>query len=151
MRHGQAEMMASCDSDRSLTFIGREQSKKMAGYLADTKVEFDAALVSPYLRAQQTFTVVSALFPKIKNQQTLKFLTPGGSATKTVAEVMTLQASGVESVLIVSHLPLVGYLVAELVPSAGGVSFATSAVAHIVLDDQGVATLNRLIDPEQIN
>jgi len=150
MRHGQAEMMAPSDAQRKLTGVGHRQSEQMAGYFSEQGVAFDAALISPYIRAQQTFAAVAPYFSKIKNQQTLKFLTPSGSATKTVNEIMALQASGVKSVLIVSHLPLVGYIVGELVPSAGVPEFSTSTIAHITLDDQGFATLNSLTAPSSM-
>ena len=147
MRHGQAEMMAPSDAQRNLTGVGVRQSEQMADYFAKQGVLFDAALISPYIRAQQTFAAVSPFFPKIKSQQTLKFLTPSGSAIKTVNEIMALQAQGVESLLIVSHLPLVAYIVGELVPSAGVPAFSTSTIAHITLDEQGFATLNSLTAP----
>ena len=54
MRHGQAELMASSDSERALTTQGRFESEQMATYLANQNVFFDtSALVylrSPLLR-----------------------------------------------------------------------------------------------------
>jgi phosphohistidine phosphatase len=151
MRHGQAEMRAASDGQRELTDVGIRQSEQMADYFARKSVSFDAALISPYIRAQQTFAAVSSFFPQIKNQQTLRFLTPSGSARKTVNEIFALQASGVKSLLIVSHLPLVGYIVGELAPSAGVPAFSTSTIAHISLDDQGFATLNSLTAPSMMH
>jgi len=152
MRHGQAEMMASCDSERALTDNGTEQSKKMARYLADKKkVEFDAALVSPYLRAQQTFAAISPFFSKRSNVQRFNALTPSGSVNKSVNEIMALQAAGVQTLLIISHLPLVGYIVAALDPTAGAASFTTSAVAHVEFDDQGFGKLLSMTAPSDLN
>ena len=141
MRHGQAEMIAPSDSARPLTSVGKKQSAKMAKYLSDQNVTFDAVLVSPYLRAQQTLAEVSPFFPKVDNVQTIKSLTPGGSTRASINEILALQATGAKSILIVSHLPLVGYMVGELAPAAGVPSFSTSSVAHIELDDQGFGTL----------
>ena len=141
MRHGQAEMIAPSDSARPLTNVGKKQSARMAEYLAKKKVVFDAVLVSPYLRAQQTLEAVRPFFPKVNNIQTLKSLTPGGSARVSVNEILALQASGSKSILIVSHLPLVGYMVGELAPAAGVPSFSTSSVAHIEVDEQGFGAL----------
>ncbi|WP_413701673.1 phosphohistidine phosphatase SixA [Psychromonas sp. KJ10-10] len=62
MRHGQAEMMANSDSERALTALGREESEMMASSLANQKVSFDAVMVSPYLRAQQTWESVRPFF-----------------------------------------------------------------------------------------
>ncbi|MCK5819206.1 MAG: phosphohistidine phosphatase SixA [Psychromonas sp.] len=151
MRHGQAQMMAASDAERPLTAVGKEQSKNMAGYLADKKVEFDAAIVSPYVRARQTFAVVSSFFSKISHIQSLDSLIPSGSASVTIKEILALQVKGVKSLLIISHLPLVGYMVNELDPAAGSPSFSTSAVAYVELDDQGVGKLLSLTVPSNLN
>lgn len=136
MRHGQAEMMASCDAERNLTSIGRKESEQMAKYLQHEGVTFDAVLVSPYLRAQQTWQSVSPFFEGVTRIQTIPFLTPSGSVHKSVNELLALQAEGIKSVLVVSHLPLVSYIVGELAPEAGVPAFPTSAVGHVELDDE---------------
>jgi phosphohistidine phosphatase len=151
MRHGQAEMMAHSDAQRELTFLGRCESEIMATYLANENVSFDAVLVSPYLRAQQTWEAVQPFFPGIANVQTLKFLTPGGSTHKSINEILALHASGVKSLLIVSHLPLVGYLVSELATDVAAPAFATSSVAHVELDDNGVGSFHGLTAVAEIN
>ena len=150
MRHGQAEMMANSDAERPLTSLGQVESEKMAAYLANRSVTFDAVLVSPYLRAQQTWESVRPFFPDVVNVQTIKSLTPGGSARKSVNEVFALQALGVKNLLIVSHLPLVGYIIGELVPSAGVPAFATSSVGHVELDENGFSVLRELTSVMQI-
>ena len=151
MRHGQAEMMAFSDAERNLTDIGREESERMAKYLVKQGVELDAVLVSPYVRAQQTWQSVSPFFDGVTNIQTLPCLTPSGSARKTVNEFLALQAEGVKAVLIVSHLPLVGYIVGELAPSAGVPAFSTSAVGHVSLSDEdGFAEMISLTTVPQI-
>ncbi|MGJ8581118.1 MAG: phosphohistidine phosphatase SixA [Psychromonas sp.] len=151
MRHGQAEMMANSDAERNLTDEGRKESELMAKYLVKQKVSFDAVLVSPYVRAQQTWQSVSPFFEGISNIQVLPCLTPAGSARKSVDEILALQAAGVQSVLLVSHLPLVGYIVGELAPAAGVPAFSTSAVGHIALNDEdGFAELVSLTTVPQI-
>ena len=150
MRHGQAEMMANSDSERALTNLGRSESERMASSLVKQGVSFDAVIVSPYLRALQTWDSVRPFFPETGNVQTIKSLTPSGSAHKAVNEIMALQAMGVNSLLIVSHLPLVGYIVGELAPEAGVPAFATSAVGHIELDDSGFAQLHSLTRVSQL-
>lgn len=151
MRHGQAEMMAFSDAERNLTNIGREESELMAKYLVKQGVELDAVLVSPYVRAQQTWQSVSPFFEGITNIQTLPCLTPSGSARKTVNELLALQAEGIKNVLLVSHLPLVGYIVGELAPAAGVPAFSTSAVGHVSLSDEdGFAELISLTTVPQI-
>ncbi|WP_354624971.1 phosphohistidine phosphatase SixA [Psychromonas sp. MME2] len=151
MRHGQAEMMANSDAERPLTSLGQAESEKMATHLANRGVTLDAVLVSPYLRAQQTWESVRPFFPEVANVQTIKSLTPGGSARKSVNEISALQAEGVNNLLVVSHLPLVGYIIGELVPSAGVPAFATSSVGHVEIDDNGFAVLHGLTSVMQIN
>lgn len=151
MRHGQAEMMAYSDAERNLTDLGRQESELMAKYLVKQNTSLDAVLVSPYIRAQQTWESVSPFFEGVTNIQVLPCLTPGGSARKTVDELLALQAKGVKSVLLVSHLPLVGYIVGELAPAAGVPAFSTSAVGHVSLSDEdGFAELLSLTTVPQI-
>ena len=45
-----------------------------------------------------------------------------------------LAKTGVGSVLVISHLPLVGYLVSELCPEEAPPMFATSAIAGVSFD-----------------
>jgi phosphohistidine phosphatase len=152
MRHGQAEMMAFSDAERNLTDIGREESELMAKHLIKEGVTLDAALVSPYVRAQQTWESVSPFFEGVTNIQVLPCLTPSGSARKTVDELLVLQAEGVKSVLLVSHLPLVGYIVGELAPAAGVPAFSPSAIGHITLSDEdGFAELLSLTTVSQVS
>ena len=151
MRHGQAEMMAYSDAERNLTDLGRQESELMAKHLVKQNVSIDAVLISSYVRAQQTWESVSPFFEGVDNIQTLPFLTPSGSARKTVDELLALQAQRIKSVLIVSHLPLVGYIVGELSPAAGVPAFATSAVGHVSLNDaDGFAHLVSLTSVSQI-
>ncbi|WP_022942871.1 phosphohistidine phosphatase SixA [Psychromonas hadalis] len=150
MRHGQAEMMANSDSERALTNIGRSESEKMAKSLVEQNISFDAVIVSPYLRAQQTWESVRPFFKEISNVQTINALTPSGSARKSVNEILALQATGVEKLLIISHLPLVGYIVGELAPAAGVPAFATSSVGHVELDENGFGYLHSLTRVSQL-
>ncbi|MFT6140893.1 MAG: phosphohistidine phosphatase [Psychromonas sp.] len=151
MRHGEAEMLAHSDSERALTGLGRLESELMASYLADQNISFDAVLVSPYLRAQQTWQSVFPFFSAVTNVQTLPFLTPGGSARKSVNEILALQATGVQKLLIVSHLPLVGYIVGELVPEAGVPVFSTSSVGIVELDEDGFGKFQSLTNVAQLS
>ena len=150
MRHGQAEMMANSDSERALTKLGRSESERMASSLAEQGITFDAIIVSPYLRALQTWESVRPFFPEVSNVQTIDSLTPSGNAHKAVNEILALQAIGVKNLLIVSHLPLVGYIVGELAPAAGVPAFATSAVGHLELDDNGFGHLHTLTRVSQL-
>lgn len=151
MRHGQAEMTAYSDAERNLTKLGKQESELMAKHLAAQNVSLDAVLVSPYIRAQQTWQAVHPFFSEVKDIQTLAFLKPNGSARRAVNELLALQAQGAQHVLIISHLPLVGYIVGELAPAAGVPAFLTSAMAHISVDEvTAFATLLSLTTVSQL-
>jgi len=152
MRHGQAELMAPSDSERPLSSLGQAESKQMATFLAKKNVSFDSVLVSPYLRAQQTLLAVKPIV--VSEQADIKvssYLTPSGNINKIANEIHALQVMGIETLLIVSHLPFVGYLVGELVPEAGAPAFATSSVAHIEIDENNSAVLHSLTSIAQLN
>ncbi|CAG9000984.1 MAG: Phosphohistidine phosphatase SixA [Candidatus Celerinatantimonas neptuna] len=140
MRHGQAKMMAKNDSQRELTRNGITQVKKMAKKLSLQISAFDYTLVSPFVRAQQTMKKVGAIIPELGKIVTLDELTPGGDAGSVKAFLGELEENS--RVLIVSHLPLVGYMVEVLVPEAGAPLFATSAVAHIRTDQRNTTLVS---------
>ncbi|CAG9296933.1 phosphohistidine phosphatase SixA [Celerinatantimonas diazotrophica] len=134
MRHGQAEMTAQSDRQRQLTARGRGQVQLMAAKLASVITKFDYVLLSPYLRAQQTWDEATGYYQQPTHLETLDELTPHGDAKDVVYFIKQLASDS--KVLIVSHLPLVGYIVQELVPSAGAPLFATGGVAHVVTGDE---------------
>lgn len=144
MRHGQAKMMAKSDSQRELTRSGITQVKKMAKKLSLTIDAFDYTLVSPFIRAQQTMKKVGTIIPQLGKIVTLDELTPSGDVGSVKALLGELEEDS--RILIVSHLPLVGYMVEALVPGAGAPIFATSAIAHI-RSEQGDGTLISLEHP----
>ncbi|WP_159567129.1 phosphohistidine phosphatase SixA [Budvicia diplopodorum] len=143
MRHGEASFHAESDADRNLTERGRVQTAQMAVWLRNKISHIDRILVSPYIRAQQTLNVIKHEFPLSESSEiaVLSELTPGGDSALTIDYLMALAQEGIDSVLIVSHLPLVGYLVADLCPGVYPPMFSTSAVACVVIDAQGIGTL----------
>ncbi len=136
MRHGEAGYDAHSDRERVLTEIGRYQTELMSNWLTQKITEFDLVVVSPYLRAQQTWQEVSKHFPEPKKWLVLDELTPSADP-QTAVELITAYAEqyGSESVLIISHMPLLGYMVSELVAGVEPPLFATSAI--ILIEKQG--------------
>ncbi|MFM2481019.1 phosphohistidine phosphatase SixA [Celerinatantimonas sp. YJH-8] len=134
MRHGQAEMLAASDNQRELTKHGRQEVRKMAEMLADSVHQFDYVLVSPYVRAQQTWQEVMSVIQRAGSVTSLNELTPSGDAYDIVTLVE--QFEPMSQVLIISHLPLVGYLVEAFAPDAGAPLFTTAALAHLRLNDR---------------
>ncbi|MCG3862550.1 MULTISPECIES: phosphohistidine phosphatase SixA [unclassified Photobacterium] len=138
MRHGEAENFAASDAERPLTERGSRQSKQMAEMLAQQLDQpLDTVLVSTYLRAQQTWQCMESVLSGVANVQVSDEITPYGDAATVVEYVKAM--IGVEkpqSVLLVSHLPLVGYLTSELVAGIQPPMFSTSAIAAIDYDPE---------------
>ena len=152
MRHGEAESHAASDAQRALTPRGRQESRLMAEWLSgQTEGGVAKALVSPYLRAQQTWDTVRAVLPVAQPEEVWDSLIPEGNPQPAADYLTALAADGVPSVLIVSHLPLVGYLVADLCPGTVPPMFATSGVACIELDaNTGHGKLLQIIQPANL-
>ncbi|ACS86373.1 MULTISPECIES: phosphohistidine phosphatase SixA [Musicola] len=135
MRHGDAVPDAASDALRPLSLRGCDESRQMAAWLNDQAIDVDRVLVSPYVRALQTLQVVAESLPLPPENESLPELTPGGNAELVGDYLLALAKEGAGTVLIISHLPLVGYLVAALCPGENAPMFATSAIACIQLDD----------------
>ncbi|WP_130830909.1 phosphohistidine phosphatase SixA [[Erwinia] mediterraneensis] len=134
MRHGDAALEAASDSVRPLTHCGCNESRQMASWLNSQTLDIERVLVSPYLRAEQTLSTVREALNLPEGHEVLPELTPGGDPALVACYLQTLARAGVKSVLVISHLPLVGYLVAELCPQEAPPMFATSAIACINFD-----------------
>lgn len=151
MRHGDAVPDAVSDALRPLSERGRDESRQMAFWLSDQQIDIDRVLVSPYLRAQQTLSVVQSILSLPEENDCLTELTPGGDAQLVSYYLQTLAKEGTNAVLVVSHLPMVGYLVAALCPEETAPMFATSAIAKVTVDAQtGHGVLDWKIGPTQL-
>ncbi len=147
MRHGDAALDAASDSVRPLTTNGCDESRLMANWLKGQKVEIERVLVSPFLRAEQTLEEVGDCLNLPSSAEVLPELTPCGDVGLVSAYLQALTNEGVASVLVISHLPLVGYLVAELCPGETPPMFTTSAIASVTLDESGSGTFNWQMSP----
>ncbi len=150
MRHGEAEMYAETDEARNLTAYGKSQSAKIAHWLMDTyQVKFDYVLVSPYVRAQQTWQKISPIL-NLHNAriETSDEITPYGDAQDVVEYVKALaEVEKIENMLIVSHLPLVGYLTAGFSADIMPPMFSTSAMSCVEYD--GATNKSKLLWVQQ--
>lgn len=135
MRHGQAGMNAKTDEQRPLTEQGIEESIHMARWLApQLAAPLSLVIHSNYLRARQTWQAIAPELPKAGKVEESGDITPYGDPA-LVASYLGALATQHESILMVSHLPLVGYLVQSLCPIAGAPMFATSGMACIEWQD----------------
>ena len=147
MRHGDAALDAASDSVRPLTPCGCDESRQMATWLKGQKVDVERVLVSPFLRAEQTLDEVGECMHLPDNVDVLPELTPCGDVGLVSAYLQALANEGVSSVLVISHLPLVGYLVSELCPDETPPMFTTSAIASVTLDENGKGVFNWQMSP----
>ncbi|GAL57280.1 phosphohistidine phosphatase SixA [Pseudescherichia vulneris] len=147
MRHGDAALEAASDSVRPLTLCGCDESRQMATWLKGQKVNVERVLVSPFLRAEQTLEKVGECMNLPDSVDVLPELTPGGDVALVGDYLHALASKGVSSVLVISHLPLVGYLVSELCPEETPPMFLTSAIASVTLDGEGKGTFNWQVSP----
>ncbi|MFG1174272.1 phosphohistidine phosphatase SixA [Erwiniaceae bacterium CAU 1747] len=151
MRHGDAALDAASDSVRPLTHCGCEESRQMAAWLNGQSVEIERVLVSPYLRARQTLNTVREALTLPAGEEVLPELTPGGDPGQVASYLQVLAGQGVKSALVISHLPLVGYLVAELCPQEAPPMFSTSAIACVnVNPDSAQGKLEWQVSPAKL-
>lgn len=137
MRHGEAEHYAASDAERALTERGQRCSVAVAKACKEQGFsQFDKVLVSPYLRAQQTWQAISEHFNG-KSVETCDDITPYGQS-EYVCDYATalIETEQLESLLFVSHLPLVGYLTADFVTDMMPPMFPTSGLVCIEFDPE---------------
>lgn len=151
MRHGEAALDAASDALRPLTERGKNESTKMAKWMTKQGSNIDYVLVSPYLRAQQTLDEVGKTLPLPSKIETENGLTPNGDATHIAHYLQVLGDLGYQNILVVSHLPLVGYVVASLCPSIPAPMFSTSTIACVDFSvSKGTGELLWQISPSEL-
>lgn len=109
LRHGEAQGQAARDSLRELTDHGREEVLRSAAHLLGQPLA--AVYASPYVRAQQTAAIVHEALALEQPIVTVPWLTPESDPQEVIGQLDRL---GLDSVLLVSHQPLVGALVGLL-------------------------------------
>jgi len=152
MRHGQAEPIAPSDALRPLTASGINEAKITGQWLADNQHHFDCIFVSPYLRAQQTADTVIEQLTAEQTRKTLSFITPEDSAKEVHDYIDAIcSVEKYQKILLVSHMPLVSYLVAELTFDNTMPIFQTASVALIEYDlEKMQGEFVTLVSPNEI-
>ena len=138
MRHGEAERFRVQDKARSLTSLGKKQASTaglwLSTYLgADQPV--DVALISSYVRAQQTFVQLSEqVF--VTQKQVCEDVIPEGEPKIVHEFVKTLfnEKSRPSVILIVSHMPFVSYFLEEVHIDKRSMLFDTSSMVVVDYD-----------------
>lgn len=132
MRHGDALWDTYVDEQRNLSTIGHQQIQDMSDWLSQQIAGFDLVLISPYLRVNQTWLEVEPYFTKPKHFFVIDDLTPS-TEPKFAKEVILAYTEQYQanSVLIISHMPLLSYLVAEFVVGEEPPLFSPSSLCLV--------------------
>jgi phosphohistidine phosphatase len=132
MRHGEAELHAASDSLRPLSARGIEEARRAGAWLARQALDITLVCHSPYLRAQQTAEQVSHTLGQPQQSQ-LDVLVPSGQPLAVLEAIENLDT---QTVLCVSHQPLVGNLRNLLVAGheGAGYPFLTASIALLSCD-----------------
>ncbi|MCF1427062.1 MAG: phosphohistidine phosphatase SixA [Shewanella sp.] len=151
MRHGEASFDALSDRERVLTDLGRYQTRQMANWLTGHVAAFDLVLLSPYLRAQQSWQEVVSQFPEPCKFMMLDELLPNADPAKAASLIQAYAMHcKADKVLVISHMPLLGYLVSDIVGGVEPPLFATSAIGMIDVHGER-ASLGWLAAPHSID
>ncbi|MCU4674808.1 phosphohistidine phosphatase SixA [Catenovulum sp. 2E275] len=149
VRHGEAEFETKPDSSRQLNSNGQQECESTGHWIAEQCTDFDIALVSPFVRAQQTWNALQKQGVTSKQLVTLQELTPDSDAEKAAC-VIKAYSQGLNKVIVVSHLPLVCFLVDEFVTETCPL-FATGSTALIEIDEEDIkGHLLTLVSPSEL-
>lgn len=151
MRHGEAALDAASDVARPLTVRGQNESVQMAEWMTTKGYKIDYVLVSPFLRAQQTLQAIKKGLKLPQKIETDEGLIPGGNPDHVAHYLRALGNTGYNNILVVSHLPLVGYVVAELCPAVCAPMFSTSTIACVNFDlAKGIGEMAWQVSPSTL-
>ncbi len=132
MRHGEAEPQYLSDSERQLTAAGQAEVSQMAEWLHHHYSAFDQIFSSPYRRTVQT---AELLMQKSLSTQAVEIntdLVPEGNVQLVVDFLDLMYAENPQAkILLVSHMPLVSFLVEAFTRSGQTPIFDTAGVACI--------------------
>lgn len=136
MRHGQANPVGPIDENRPLNEAGEREVVAMANWAISNNVEFEHVIVSPFVRAQQTCEIfLRELSQSSCPKTSVNIITPFGDA-KQVHDYIDgfIAQHHLKSLLIISHMPLVSFLTAELTYDQSAPIFQTAAILNIDYD-----------------
>lgn len=148
IRHGEAELETKPDSARQLNLQGQQECESAGHWIGKQCRDFDLVLISPFVRTQQTWEMLEKQGITTKKIETLQDLTPE-SDPETTACAIKAYSQGLTKVLVISHLPLVCFLVDELVAETCPL-FATGSTAVVEIEETDIkGHLLTLISPNQ--
>jgi len=139
LRHGHANTEAPRDSLRELTQRGRSEISRAIEADKDSLQSLEKLIVSPYLRAQQSAQIVRQLLGDVP-QIDSDLLVPNADPKGVIQYLHHLyHHSGVNSLLVVGHQPLLGIVLDKLSGAEPG--RYRMSTASLALMDAGVMAI----------
>jgi phosphohistidine phosphatase len=114
VRHGIAEDLppGGKDADRALTPEGKRKLREVLLLAKAVDMTPEVILTSPYVRARQTAEIAAQLLHHKSKPVECRALIPGGDPREVWEDIRTHKDA--RAVLLSSHEPLTGYLIAFL-------------------------------------
>ncbi|GAB2929486.1 phosphohistidine phosphatase SixA [Rheinheimera gaetbuli] len=151
MRHGEAEPLSSLDSQRQLTARGQQEVNQMALWLQQHYAAFDWIWASPYLRASQTAELMLAKQAPFSQFEIVPELVPDGDAAMFKSYFDARVSENPDArVLLVSHMPLVSFLVEAFTMPGNAPVFSTAQLACIDYRPQSAGRLLERLSPQEL-
>ena len=118
LRHGQAEKVAADGSDagRELTVHGRDALRTVMRRARSARLAPGLILTSPFVRAIESAELASEILEYEGPIERTSALVPSASPY-SIWEELRVRRAEIDQVLLVSHQPLIGHLVAFLLDS----------------------------------
>lgn len=151
MRHGNALNPPGIhDFDRELSDRGRMEVRKVAKWLSENHDQPKLTLVSPLIRAQQTFEEFQSQFGEPFAKQNTNSLIYTSPAPSLSVEVSAYSES---PILLIGHQPLLSDFVGHISNGKISVDFPTSAIVciHLKTDEDKIkSTFEWQINPAML-
>lgn len=155
LRHAKSDWSDDSvdNKDRILNKRGEDEAKKVAKFLVNNKLTFDAIIASPAQRALQTATIVkknTSFLKEIQVEECFYF-----SDLRRIISVIRRVSDDVENLLIVGHNPLWSNLVLFLTGKRMTLDTGCVAVLSADIDkwehfDDSQFNLDQLFNPKEV-
>ncbi len=151
MRHGDAEPLQSQDSQRQLTGRGQSEVSQMALWLSRHYQRFDRVFCSPYIRTCQTAKLIVAQQTPDTQYEILPDLVPEGDSQQVQLYLDALWSEQPQSrILLVSHMPLVSFMVETFTRGAAAPIFDTAGIICIDYQPGQVGKILERMSPSEL-
>lgn len=140
LRHGAAadDSPTGRDADRELTEPGRQKLRNLLTAVANGGIVPEVIISSPYVRAWQTAEMAKEILGCKQDIQLSDALVPESDPEEVWREIRTLH-SGVPSLLLASHEPLMGRCASYLLGYPDLlIDFKKGALFHIEMQQFGM-------------